>query len=159
MKGEWKKKGHFEFPFFRSVTPEVKTCFLEGLRLVGGFGESRDLVFSPSRSNLGLVSSRLAGFVRNREIYNLGIVSRPVLLKIEGKSWIFIFSGFKKRKKRKQIKNWDEIGQMLVSGALDDTKKTRKAGADIFAKSWPEQLQNRKKSKFPLGFSMFFLWT
>ena len=28
----------------------------------------------------------------------------------------------------------DEIGQILVSGALDDTKKMRKAGADIFAK-------------------------
>ena len=43
-----------------------------------------DLVFSPSRSNLGLVSSRFAGFVRNREIYNLGMVSGPVLLKIKG---------------------------------------------------------------------------
>ena len=64
--------------------------------MVGGFGESRDLVFSPSRSNLGLVSSRLAGFVRNREILNLGMVSGPVLLKIKGKSWIFILLGFKK---------------------------------------------------------------
>ena len=27
----------------------------------------------------------------------------------------------------------DEIGQMLVSGALDDTKTIGKAGADIFA--------------------------
>ena len=72
---------------------------MEGLRLVGGFGESRDLVFSPSRSNLGLVSSRLAGFVRNREIYNLGMVSGPVLFKIKGTRWIFIFSGSKKRNK------------------------------------------------------------
>ena len=47
---------------------EVQTCFLGGIRLVGGFGESRDLLFSPSRSILGLVSSRFAGFVRNREI-------------------------------------------------------------------------------------------
>ena len=54
------------------------------------FGEIRDLVFSPSRSNLGLVRSRLAGFARNREIYDLGMVSRPVLLKIKGKSWIFM---------------------------------------------------------------------
>ena len=47
--------------------------------MVSGLSESRELVFSPSRSNLGLVSSRLAGFVRNREIYNLGMVSGPVL--------------------------------------------------------------------------------
>ena len=33
----------------------------------------------------------------------------------------------------------DEIGQMLVSGALDDTKTMRKAGGNIFAKSGPEQ--------------------
>ena len=65
-------------------------CFLEGIRLVRAFGESRDLVFSPSRSNLGLVSSRFAGFVRNREIYNLGMVSGPVLLKIKGTSGIFM---------------------------------------------------------------------
>ena len=71
--------------------------FLEGVRLVSGLSESRELVFSPSRSNLGLVSSRLAGFVRNREIYNLGMVSRPVRLKIKEKSWIFIFLGSKQR--------------------------------------------------------------
>ena len=76
--------------------------FLEGIRLVRAFGESRDLVFSPSRSNLGLVSSRFAGFVQNREIYNLGMVSGPALLKIKGTSWIFILLGFNKRKKRKK---------------------------------------------------------
>ena len=65
-----------EFHFFRSVTPRSQNVFLGGLRLVSGLSESRELVFSPSRSNLGLVSSRLAGFVRNREIYNLGMVSR-----------------------------------------------------------------------------------
>ena len=100
-----------------------------------GFGESRDLVLSPSRSNLGLVSSRLAGFVRNREIYNLGMVSEPVLLRIKGKSRIFILSGSKKTKQiEKQMKKWDEIGQMFVSGALYDTKKMRKLGADSFPK-------------------------
>ena len=34
---------------------------------------------------------------------------------------------------------------MLVSGALDDTKKTRKAGADIFAKSGPEKPEKKPK--------------
>ena len=76
-------------------------CFLEGIRLVSAFGESRDLVLSPSRSNLGLVSSRLAGFVRNREIYNLGMVSGPVLLKIKGKSWMFRLVVIKQLKKWK----------------------------------------------------------
>ena len=70
--------------------------------------------------------------MRNREIYNLGMVSGPVLLKIKGKSWIFIFWGSKKRKKNETN---DEIGQMLVSGALDDTKTIGKVGADIFANS------------------------
>ena len=39
----------------------------------------------------------------------------------------------------KKSENFNEIGQILVSGALDDTKKMRKAGADIFAKSGPER--------------------
>ena len=86
-------------------------CFLEGIRLVRAFGESRDLVFSPSRSNLGLVSSRLAGFVRNREIYNLGMVSGPVLLKIKGKSWIFILVGINKLKTKGTVeRNLSNLG-------------------------------------------------
>ena len=64
------------------------------------------------------------------------MVSGPVLLKIKGKSWIFIFWGSNKRKK---MEKKDEIGKMLVPRALDDTKKMRKAGADIFAKSGLEK--------------------
>ena len=40
------------------------------------------------------------------------------------------FGGVKKPKKTKE---WNEFGQILVSGALDDTKTIGKAGADIFA--------------------------
>ena len=61
--------------------PEVKTCFLGGIRLVRGFGESRDLVLSPSRSDLVVQSSRFDEFVGNREIYNLSMVSGPALKK------------------------------------------------------------------------------
>ena len=49
-----------------------------------------------------------------------------------------------------------EIGQKLVSGALDRTKKIRKAGADIFANCEAEQLgqtpgkQKKKTPQFPL---------
>ena len=73
--------------------------FWKVIRLGRAFGERRDLVFSlfsPSRPNLGLVSSRFAGCVRNREISNLGMVSGPVLLKVKGTSWIFILLGVKK---------------------------------------------------------------
>ena len=52
----------------------------------------------------------------------------------------FHISGVKTTKQnKKQMKQIDEIGQILVSGALDDTKKMRKAGADIFAKSGLEK--------------------
>ena len=133
-----KTKRRFLISFFPAGdSQKSKRVFWKGIRLVGGLGESRELVFSPSRSNLGLASSRLAGFVRNREIYNLGMVSGPVLLKIKGTSRIFIFLESQQRNNwNKQI---DEIGQMLVSGALDRTKKIRKTSADIFAKSGPEK--------------------
>ena len=36
-------------------------------------------------------------------------------------------------KNQKKTKKWNEIGQNLVSGALDDTKTIGKVGADIFA--------------------------
>ena len=42
-------------------------------------------------------------------------------------------------KNKKQVDNLDEIGQMLVSRALDWTKKIRKIAADIFAKSGLEK--------------------
>ena len=90
---------------------------------------SRNLVFSPSRLYLGLVSSRFAGFVRNREIYNLDMVSGPVLLKIKGTT-------YRQQNKTEQL---NEIGENLVPGALNDTKTIRKASADIFANSGAEK--------------------
>ena len=45
---------------------------------------------------------------------------------------------------------------MLVSGALDDTEKMRKAGADIFAKSGPgKNPANRKKQNVLRDFARF----
>ena len=76
---------------------------MEGIRLVSAFGESRDLVLTPSRSDLVVVeSSRFAVLVGNREILKLSMVSGSVFEKIKGKSWIFILFGIKKvNKKRK----------------------------------------------------------
>ena len=49
---------------------------------------------------------------------------------------IFICLGSKETEQIEQkMKKWDDIGHMLVSGALDDTKKMRKLGADSFPKS------------------------
>ena len=41
----------------------------------------------------------------------------------------------------KKMKTNDDIGQMLVSGALDDTKTIWKAGADILANVGTENLK------------------
>ena len=61
---------------------------------------------------------------------------RACAFKNKEKKLDFHIFGVKQMKKLKQV---DEIGQILVSRALDDTKKMRKAGADIFAKSGPEK--------------------
>ena len=42
-------------------------------------------------------------------------------------------------KTKKKTKHWNEICQILVSGALDRTKSIRKTAADISAKSGPEK--------------------
>ena len=50
---------------------------------------------------------------------------------------------------RTKIEKHDEIGQMLVSGALDDTKTIGKACADIFANFGAEKpWKNLENSRF-----------
>ena len=63
---------------------------------------------------------------------------RACSFKNKGKKLDFHIFGVK-QKNKKQVDNLDEIGQMLVSRALDWTKKIRKTATDIFAKSWPEK--------------------
>ena len=134
------------------MIPRSQNVFLEGIRLVRAFGESRDLVFSPSRSNLGLVSSRWAGFVRNREIYNLGMVSWPVLLKIKGKSWIFIFWGSKQRKIKKKWRNRSNVGLRSSRWYQKDAEGRR----GYFRKIWAwKTLKKQGQIKNISGFSQF----
>ena len=52
--------------------------------------EKWKLVLSPSRSELVVQSSRFCWRNPRREIYNLGMVSGPVLLRIKGKRGIFM---------------------------------------------------------------------
>ena len=60
---------------------------------------------------------------------------------------------------KKNSENLDEIGQILVSRALDRTKSIRKTAADIFAKPGLEKpRKNDEKSNFSPGFSPFFPW-
>ena len=107
-----KEKRKFRISFFPvGDSQKSKRVSWEVYAWFSDLSESRELVFSPSRSNLGLVSSRFAGFVRKREIYNLGMVSEPVLLKIKGTSWIFTFWGSNKQTKietnmKKSVKVW-----------------------------------------------------
>ena len=111
---------------------EVKTCFLEGMRLVRALGESRDLVFFTKSVKFGFGELSICRICAESQDLQSGHGFKPVPLKIKGNSWIFILLGFKQNKK---MKTNDEIGQMLVSGALDRTKKRRKTAADMFAKS------------------------
>ena len=63
------------------------------------------------------------------------------------------------QKNENKLKQIDEIGQILVARALDDTKTIGKTAADIFAKSG---LEKPSKHKEKLGdspdFSKFFFW-
>ena len=59
----------------------------------------------------------------------------------------------------KKSENEDKIGQMLVSRALDRTKKIRKTAADIFAKSGPGKPgKNLEKSICSAGCSPISPW-
>ena len=69
------------------------------------------------------------------------------------------FHTFGDEQSNKKTENWDEICQMLVSGALDDTKTIGKVGADIFAKSGPEKKPSKSETiKIFYGFFLIFVW-
>ena len=101
-----------------------------GNRWHGGNRKQWTLVLSPSRSDLVVQSSFVFFQNPHREIYNLSMVSGPVLLKIKGTVGFCTPSGVNTTKKKQ--KQWNEFGQMLVPRALNDTKTIRKTGADIF---------------------------
>ena len=71
-------------------------------------------------------------FSRNprREIYNLGMISAPVLLKIKGKSWIFIF--WVSKKIENLGRNRSNVG--LRSSRLDQNDPQDRRG--YFRKIW-----------------------
>ena len=71
---------------------------------------SRNLVLSPSRSNSGLVSSRLVHLVVNREIYNLGMVLDPVFAQAEtGSNLVLVRSCWWKFRQNFEILNLERI--------------------------------------------------
>ena len=59
--------------------------------------------------------------------------------------------------KAEKTETWDDIGQILVPGALNDTKTIRKAGGDMFENIGLEQSRkNLEKSMCSPLFSNFF---
>ena len=82
----------------------------------------------PSRSNLVVQSFRFAVLVGNHEILNLSMVSGPVFKKTKREK--LDCHTFGDQQAKTKTNKFDEIGQMLVPGALNDTKKIRKVGAD-----------------------------
>ena len=64
-------------------------------------------------------------------------VFRACYREVKGKQIIWEQTNGEKTKQK--TNKWDDIGQMLVPGALTYTDTIRKAGADIFASSGLEK--------------------
>ena len=80
--------------------------------------------------------------------------SGPVSEQIQGIVWIVMLFGREKRNNKTNELN--EIGELLVPGALDRTDQIRKAGVIVSAKLGPENpAQNQTKSKCS---SVFSVW-
>ena len=103
--------GKWAFPFFWWWFSHHTPSIYRVSRNKKAPTHKRNLVCSPSRSDLVVQSSRFFFRISHREIYNLGMISGPVLLKMKGKCWMFILLGLKKQKWTEQI---DEVGRMLV---------------------------------------------
>ena len=85
------------------------------------------------------------------------MVSGPVLLKIKGKSWIFIFWGSKKRKKFGKVeRNRSNFGLRSSRWYQKDAEGRR----GYFRKIWAwKTLKKQSKSIISPDFSQFFPWT
>ena len=127
-----KEQRKFRFPFFPvGDSQKSKRVFLEVYALlgvsvkvatffchqVGQIWSYRAVIFFPCSKSRDLGPEH--GF-------------RACSFKNKGKKLDFHTLGSKNGKKSE---NLNEIGQILVSGALDDTKTIGKAGVDIFANS------------------------
>ena len=88
------------FLFSGRWLPEVKTCFLGGIRLVGGFGGSRDLWMSPSRSDLVAQSCYFFFLCSKSRDLGPGHGFRAWSFKNKGKKLDFHILGIKKNKKK-----------------------------------------------------------
>ena len=126
------------------------------------------LLVSPSLSDLVVQSCRFDEFVGNREIYNLSMVSRPVLLQIKEIIGISYIEGVKQLKTTKQF---NEVGQFVVHRVLNDTKKSarpaliflrmlglnnleKKTGRIKMSPGFPQNGQNPRTS----GWAPFVNW-
>ena len=131
--------------------PEGKMCFLEGTRLVSAFGESCDFVFTPSRTDLVVQSSRLVWRNPRREIYNLSMVSGPVLLNIEGKCWICILFGITQLKKNWKVeRNRSKFGLRSYKSVQKNAEDWRGQFFKILRLKNPNK--NRKRNQIFFGF-------
>ena len=84
----------------------------------------------PSRSDLVVQSSPFDVTVGNCEILNLSMVSGPIFSKIKGTNLICTLSGVNKRNNKTE--KFNKVDPSVVPGALNDTNKIRRAGADIY---------------------------
>ena len=83
--------------------------------------------------------------VANREIYILGMVSGPACSKNERKS--LDFHTFGGEQTETKTETFDEISRSVVPRALKDTRKIRKAGADMFANVRPKKPEQKNGGK------------
>ena len=137
MRGKWKNKGNLDFPFFRSVTPRSQNVFFGRCSLGEGFRRMSRPSFVTKSVRFG--RTELLFFFPCSKSRDLGPEHgfRACSFKNKGqKSDFHIFGGQKTNKIREKL---NEIGQILVPRALNDTKKIRKAGADIFTNSGAEK--------------------
>ena len=100
--------------------------------MVSVFGESRDLVFSPSRSDLVAQRCFFAESTPRNLAFGHGFRACSSKDKRKKLHFQILGSTKPKQKTKNKMKTNDEIGQTLVSGALDDTKTIGKDDADIF---------------------------
>ena len=143
MKGKWKTKGKFEFVFFPVGDSQKSKCVFWEVYAWLGVSVKVGTFFFTKSVNIGFGELSISRICAESKDLQSGHGFRACSFKTKRNKLDFHSL---KSKQRKQIGTNDDIGQILVSGAPDDTKKMRKLGADTFPKSPDWKTKKRQQA-------------
>ena len=155
MKGKWKKKGKFEFPFFRSVTPRSQNVFFGRSTPGWGFWWKSGPCFFTKSVKFGFGELSISRICAESRDLQSGHGFRACSLKDQRKKLDLHFVGSTKTNQNKNRNG--KVWRNRSNVGLWSSRWYQKDAGDrrgYFRKIWAwTNLENKEKSKYSPDFS------